>query len=192
MAYIKAIETIYKDYKFRSRTEARWAIFFDTLGIEWEFEKEGYVLSNGKCYLPDFYLPKSKTYVEVKGQFPSIEYIEMLERFSSEINSPVMLVTSLPSDQDIVLFAFNNEGLATTRQDHISIYGSVDGEIIFHTYFGEVLYRERCGEVLNTVSKSSLRTIDLMSKSKRGANTDLKRAFSKAKQAQFEHGKRGE
>lgn len=26
---IKAIDTIYKGYKFRSRLEARWAVFFD-------------------------------------------------------------------------------------------------------------------------------------------------------------------
>lgn len=191
MPFIKAIETVYKGYKFRSRLEARWAIFFDTLGIEWEFEKEGYVLSTGQKYLPDFFLPKSKTFVEVKGELPNLKYIEMMKRFSSEINGPVMLVVGLPSNQDIILYAFNNEGNGTVELTHISIYGSVDGEIIFHTYFGEPLYRERCGEVLNVVSKSSLRTIDLIMKSKRGMNNDLVEAFRKSKQAQFEHGKKG-
>jgi hypothetical protein len=28
---IKAIETSYKGYRFRSRLEARWAVFFDAL-----------------------------------------------------------------------------------------------------------------------------------------------------------------
>ena len=32
----KAIETKYKGFRFRSRLEARWAVFFDALGIEWE------------------------------------------------------------------------------------------------------------------------------------------------------------
>lgn len=35
---IKAIETSYKGYRFRSRTEARWAVFFDALGVRWEYE----------------------------------------------------------------------------------------------------------------------------------------------------------
>ena len=28
---IKAIETVYNGYRFRSRLEARWAVFFDAL-----------------------------------------------------------------------------------------------------------------------------------------------------------------
>lgn len=52
---IKAIETNWKGYRFRSRLEARWAVFFESLGLEWEYEPEGYVA--GKTpYLPDFRL----------------------------------------------------------------------------------------------------------------------------------------
>lgn len=49
-----AIQTVYKGYKFRSRLEARWAVFFDVLGIDWEYEVEGYALPSGEWYLPDF------------------------------------------------------------------------------------------------------------------------------------------
>ena len=41
---IKPIETIYKGYRFRSRLEARWAVFFDALGIEYEYEPGRVVL----------------------------------------------------------------------------------------------------------------------------------------------------
>lgn len=54
---IKAIETKYKGYRFRSRLEARWAVFFDSLKIEWEYEKEGYDLGKFGYYLPDFWFP---------------------------------------------------------------------------------------------------------------------------------------
>lgn len=67
---IKAIETVYKGYKFRSRLEARWAIFFDALDIEWEYEKEGYDLGELGWYLPDFEIKLSngeEWFVEVKG-----------------------------------------------------------------------------------------------------------------------------
>ena len=68
---IKAIETRYKGYRFRSRLEARWAVFFDALGVEYRYEPEGFEKPKGdgsvlRC-LPDFYLPQSKTWVEVKG-----------------------------------------------------------------------------------------------------------------------------
>lgn len=62
---IKAIETHYQGYRFRSRLEARWAVFFDALGIEWEYEKEGYQLWTG-WYLPDFWLPQFRFYAEIK------------------------------------------------------------------------------------------------------------------------------
>lgn len=63
---IKAIETKYKGYRFRSRLEARWAVFFDAAGIEWKYEQEGFEAEDGTRYLPDFYLPRFDTYVEVK------------------------------------------------------------------------------------------------------------------------------
>lgn len=50
---MKAIETHYAGCRFRSRLEARWAVFFDHLGIPWEYEPEGFELSIGR-YLPDF------------------------------------------------------------------------------------------------------------------------------------------
>ena len=53
---LKAIETEYKGYRFRSRLEARWAVFFDACGVKWEYEPEGYDLGDGTYYLPDFLL----------------------------------------------------------------------------------------------------------------------------------------
>jgi hypothetical protein len=67
MSTIAAIPTRYAGCHFRSRLEARWAVFFDTLGIRWEYEPEGYELSNGECYLPDFWLPAIEVWLEVKG-----------------------------------------------------------------------------------------------------------------------------
>ncbi|MBM4140452.1 MAG: hypothetical protein FJ242_03010 [Nitrospira sp.] len=55
---IKPIETIYKGYRFRSRLEARWAVFFDALNIPYQYEVEGFKMANGDKYLPDFLLPK--------------------------------------------------------------------------------------------------------------------------------------
>lgn len=65
MKTISAITTEYGGFKFRSRTEARWAIFFDALCIPWEYEKEGYEIA-GVRYLPDFWLPTINMFAEVK------------------------------------------------------------------------------------------------------------------------------
>lgn len=65
---IQPIETRYAGHRFRSRLEARWAVFFDRVGIAWEYEPEGYLVGpNRKPYLPDFWLPEQGVWVEVKG-----------------------------------------------------------------------------------------------------------------------------
>lgn len=51
--------------------EARWAVFFDAVGIKYQYEPDGFELGNGLRYLPDFYLPDFSCYAEVKPQ----EYI---------------------------------------------------------------------------------------------------------------------
>lgn len=62
---IKAIETKYKGYRFRSRLEARWAVFMDSMKQKWIYEPEGYHLGSG-LYLPDFYLPDNDMWMEIK------------------------------------------------------------------------------------------------------------------------------
>lgn len=70
---MKAIQTKYNGYLFRSRLEARWAVFFDACGVKYEYEPEGYDLGNGLFYLPDFLLhgvdgrDGGNLYIEVKG-----------------------------------------------------------------------------------------------------------------------------
>lgn len=77
MQEIKAIETEYAGCRFRSRLEARWAVFLDTLGVKWQYEPQGYVLGNGDSYLPDFWLPDWQTWVEVKGAPTEGDWIKL-------------------------------------------------------------------------------------------------------------------
>ncbi len=67
---IKAIETRFAGCRFRSRLEARWAVFFDHCDIPWQYEVEGWRLDTllGRIqYLPDFRLFNGQI-AEVKGQ----------------------------------------------------------------------------------------------------------------------------
>lgn len=51
--FIRPIPTRYDGYHFRSRNEAKWAIFFKKLGIPYRYETERYHV-NGVTYLIDF------------------------------------------------------------------------------------------------------------------------------------------
>jgi hypothetical protein len=65
------IPTEWRGWRFRSRCEARWAVFFEHIGIDFVFEPEGFVLADGTCYLPDFWLPVVRLFCEVKPGFPT-------------------------------------------------------------------------------------------------------------------------
>lgn len=80
MTTIQAIETRYAGCRFRSRLEARWCVFFQTLGIKWEYEPQGFELPSGEAYLPDFHLPELDLWVEVKGS--EEEFVEHGERYA--------------------------------------------------------------------------------------------------------------
>lgn len=66
---IQPIPTWYAGCYFRSRLEARWAVFFDALGIPWQHEPEGFETPTGR-YLPDFRLLFG-LWIEVKGAEPT-------------------------------------------------------------------------------------------------------------------------
>lgn len=106
---IQAIETRYKGYRFRSRLEARWAVFFDTLGIEWEYEPEGFALGQGVYYLPDFRLVsksgETHFWIEIKAQDPSeIEQMKA-EGLALGLGNPSMIVFGIPGSERYMLYA---------------------------------------------------------------------------------------
>lgn len=67
-----SIPTMYNGTRFRSKLEADWARFFDKHRMKYAYEPEGFNLG-GVWYLPDFYLPEIKTFVEVKGVLEEVD-----------------------------------------------------------------------------------------------------------------------
>lgn len=107
---MKAIETKYKGYRFRSRLEARWAVFFDALGLEWMYEPEGIDLGNGVWYLPDFYLPKFGGWLEVKAGMPTQADLKKFVRLAAALpylrkgaRQEISMICGTPGDPKINL-----------------------------------------------------------------------------------------
>lgn len=99
MTNIKPIETVYNGYRFRSRLEARAAVFLDNAPCRYEYEVEGYQLSDGRRYLPDFYLPDDKYYVEVKGYSDHLfDDLKKAEAFVYEAKTALIIISEIPYD----------------------------------------------------------------------------------------------
>jgi hypothetical protein len=80
---LKAIQTIYKGTRFRSKLEASYAKTLDSLHVRWTYETNGYHLGKTK-YLPDFWLPDINTFLEVKG--PAIPGAEKAEALAKAVH----------------------------------------------------------------------------------------------------------
>jgi len=159
---MKAIETQYKGYRFRSRLEARWAVYFDSLGLHWEYEKEGFDL-DGVWYLPDFWLVEVKMWAEVKPtNFTSMERHKCI-CLASATSNPVLMLNgspdfkyyeavyppSHPQSQDVGCFILSNEYIFTEQRffwaddddiayDCSSVYDAIEASRSARFEFGEM------------------------------------------------------
>lgn len=159
----RAIETRYKGYRFRSRLEARWAVFFDALGIKWEYEPEGFELGGGVRYLPDFRITVCggiHCYVEIKP--PG-------EIQKAEVNK-LYLFSNILSDSG------KDSGLIVVRGDPLSANAFMRG-----TFGGQ----DRIGEL------SFEDYVKVWSVFSRRCPVDVRDAAAAARGARFEHGEIG-
>lgn len=119
---MKAIETKYKGYRFRSRLEARWAVFLDTLDCEWEYEKEGYDLGELGWYLPDFFVrmssawqrrratPTAGYWLEIKGETPTVNELQRAHALALLTGHHAMIAHGLPGSS-LLHFASRESGI---------------------------------------------------------------------------------
>lgn len=91
-----AIPTFYNKLHFRSRLEARWAVFFDEMGIKYKYEPKGFELPDGSMYLPDFYLPVVNIFAEVKPTFLTEEEQQRCIGVHQKHGSRILMLTGTP------------------------------------------------------------------------------------------------
>ena len=178
MSQIKAIQTEYKGYKFRSRLEARWAVFFDAMGIQWEYEPEGYTLEDGTLYLPDFWLNINRRmfpgeeknrpgcFAEIKGFMTDVDAHKII-LFSKKY--PIMVLGNIPNSVDEW-----TEKYYITQDLNVPLYSYrlIDGDdytAYFSDYEGDLWITGADHEEWDLGNKMEL-------------------ALEKARQARFEHG----
>lgn len=179
----KIIETVYNGYRFRSRLEARWAVFFEKCGFEYDYEPEGYKVGRKK-YLPDFVLynverrliwekeSDGRLFVEVKGNMDN-DSKEKILSFSDKL--PIYVVGSVPYGKDIF--------------DWFSYVASKYLNTLFYNYltidcdnYTAMLCVNKQGNPEIVGADHDLNNIDV------GKTLT---AYAKARQARFEHGECG-
>ena len=170
MSEIKPIDTVYNGYRFRSRLEARWAVFFDAMGIKYEYEPEGFEFDDGTKYLPDFLLHvlcqnHKAVYAEVKGSMSGSD-LHKIKLFGE--HHPIIVLGILPGDLIEYIELWQNNKLFHS-------FKFIDGRNSFASF-----KISRLGPIICNyydIDEHDCETMD--------------NAFLKARQARFEHGESG-
>jgi hypothetical protein len=188
---IKAIETRYKNYRFRSRLEARWAVFFDTLGIAWEYEKEGYDLGDAGWYLPDFWLPEMKIWAEVKPtqEDAALQKPRALARHMPGLIFFPMTAFLLPGESLLLYPYEENEGVITVCEELGFLRQSTrHKKLLFVAYHPYPPLDHHLGWEWLWGSEGYRDDWDL---SQNADYDKAKKAIAAARSARFEHGESG-
>lgn len=104
----KSIPTEYNGTVYRSRTEARWAVFFTSEYIPFRYETEGFDF-DGVRYLPDFWLPEGKCWFEVKPFDPKPAEIDKALKLAWHTGKMVFIAPGQPM-REIGLYVFSPSG----------------------------------------------------------------------------------
>ena len=175
---IKAIETQYKGYRFRSRLEARWAVFFDALKQDWEYEREGFELGDGVRYLPDFWLFMNKPYgqegfwIEIKPSEPDEHERLKLELLCAATNKNVFCFWGSPYFSEWHATYYSRKHKTCRVIDAQYDHGEIAFESLYSTVYVPLNYSFHCLPITEKKSRLEL-------------------AFQKARSAHFEFGEEG-
>jgi hypothetical protein len=181
---IRAIETHYRGYRFRSRLEARWAVFFDALGFDWDYEPQGYVLLDGSYYLPDFYVRTIDRWIEIK---PPLDAWPK-HRVWDAMPDPYDDQERTPDEEAMIRFGLRFVLLA--GEPYADPAGSKYCGYV-HADEGHLFCEcPRCGKIGIQFEARAGRLCDCFDTDRghNGLSPNLVRAYQAARGARFEHG----
>jgi hypothetical protein len=105
---MRAIPTIYRQVKFRSRLEARWAAMFDMLGWHWEYEP-----LDLPGWIPDFMVNRTG----LEFYHPELDYVSkpiLVEckpiidgKAPRDVQIKIEKALGVPFENDVVVDGFN-------------------------------------------------------------------------------------
>ena len=210
---INAIQTSYAGCLFRSRTEARWAVFFDFIGTKWIYEVEGFHIGMNnegtvtRKYLPDFYLPDEDLWIEIKGTRAQFDYdliaAAVIPHGGGLPGSRIMLLDAIPEDTNTMrywpVYMFHKGDILAMRARFRGASPSKEARRVLASRPLKPYQLRGIGGVdlfvpdgFAVAGNDSTWTIrqEAMPSTK-GRSDDLRDAYKAARSARFEHGQSG-
>jgi hypothetical protein len=111
-----SLPTKYNGFQFRSRTEAKWAVFFDEFGVKYNYEDSDFVLKSGARYLPDFFVPKLHAFFEVKGGLFTEEEKRKCFELCEMTKTNVVMLDGPPDFREYYVYSWEEEVMTCARE----------------------------------------------------------------------------
>jgi hypothetical protein len=179
----ECVKTHYNGHIFRSCLEARWAVFFDNYGIDYEYLLEEIVLNNGNRYLPDFFIRSLGIYAEVKpDKGYSLSELKIIEDFALGCDTNLLLIMGFPTKEEIVLI---NRCSASPLYEYINEDNLIEESELISEYIQNLTDFSLVEFGRNPINNS----LALVYKGRCPPDEmQFKKSILKAKDAVFEHG----
>lgn len=193
---IQALETAYNNYRFRSRLEARWAVFFDALHIAYEYEPEGYKLKDGSMYLPDFRLQNvglrsrvGPLWLEVKPTMPSEQEERKLAFLVGGTKVHGVMVIGTPWGRSELKRSHDGHYEFAYQPEYRDLHSGLDGSVwdVNVTWDNDMVFCKchQCGRMKFDFADSSNFVCDRCGGISDGNHPAIVAAEAMAKQARF-------
>jgi hypothetical protein len=124
---LQSIPTTYKGIEFRARSEARWAVFFDKLGIRYLYEPLKVTPPDTGGYYPDFFFQDWRIYGEVKDLERDNLTFEEIGKMVSLVHAlkvPLLLIDGSPH-------AFSSYLLSPDNTRMLEEYKNMEGDEVY-------------------------------------------------------------
>lgn len=87
-------------FSMRSSWEVCYADYLTKNNLQWDYEPETFLLRDGAAYTPDFYLPESTEYIEVKGWMTN-QHKEKIAAFREQYPEKKITIADKPYLQSL-------------------------------------------------------------------------------------------
>lgn len=95
---IPPIPTVHDGTRYRSKLEARWAVWFEAMSLRFSYQPSVHLLANRTIYEPDFRLSDFGLWVEIKP-FYDVAFMERTRRLALT-ERPVLTIFGAPGDHE--------------------------------------------------------------------------------------------
>ena len=116
----QAQPTWYNGVKYRSKLEAKTAQALDNIGMPYVYEPDGYKLTNGMWYRPDFWLTEAHQFIECKGS-ASNEDMAKVVGLVEDVGYPVLIMSYDNAMLVMRFWNYPNDGIVTYGGQDIAL-----------------------------------------------------------------------